>query len=189
MSLEVVETREQADLREHAHAGDEDEADMLGTALDDAVEPALVIPVGPCEIGVAEHVEDRLVVFVNQNGHLPPGGMAQAIKKIEKAFGSGTARRNRESGVTFDHFQLREDAALEILRINVLPPEAESHHRMGGRPGPVSVNIQTPIQYLVSLEQGLQRIQQEALAEPAWPGQETIVALVDQFPDEGVLST
>ena len=72
---QVVETREQADLREHAHAGDEDEADMLGAVLDDAVEPAQVIPVGSRKIGIVEHVEDRLVVLVDQNDHVPLGVM------------------------------------------------------------------------------------------------------------------
>ena len=45
--LEVFEIREQADPGEHADAGDKDKADMLRAALDDAVDTAQRLPVGP----------------------------------------------------------------------------------------------------------------------------------------------
>ena len=55
---EVVETRKETHPGEHADPGDEDEADVPGTALDDAVEAPQVVPVGGGHFGIVDDVED-----------------------------------------------------------------------------------------------------------------------------------
>ena len=63
--LEAVQAREQADLGELAHSGEEAEAHVLVTALDDCVKAAQVVAVGSGDVGIVEHVQDRLVVLVD----------------------------------------------------------------------------------------------------------------------------
>jgi len=82
------------------------------------------------------------------------------------------------------HFQLRENAPPDVLRFVVFAAEAEAEHRMGGRPVPVGVDVQTTEQRLPSLEQRPDRVHQQALAEPAGTGEEVMASLVHQSPDE-----
>ena len=185
MSFEVVEAREQAGLGEHAHAGDEGEADMLRAALDDAVEPAQVVAVGCREFRVVQHVQDRLVVLVHEDGHLLPRCVMQATQNVPQAPGTRIGCRSRgEIMLTLDRLKLLDDVPLDLSRFIVLPVEAQAHHRMADRPVPVPVDVQAPEQLLVPLEKRSQSVQQEALAEPSGTGQEVEAPFVHQLPDE-----
>ncbi len=115
--LEVVHVREQADPGEHAHAGDEDEADMGGAVLDDAVDTAQVLPVGAGPVGVGQPVKDRLVVFIDEDHDTLAGGVMQVVEKRLQTLGRGVrAGQRHQSGRVLDQAGLVGDAALNILR-------------------------------------------------------------------------
>ncbi len=86
-----------------------------------------------------------------------------------------------------DHPQLAADVAVEIARFVVVPIETQPHYRVSDRPVPVVVDVETSEQRLVALEKLPQGIDQETLAESAWPGQEVIPPLGDKSPDKGGL--
>ena len=65
--------------------------------------------------------------------------------------------------------------------------EAQPHHRMAFRPVVAAVDVQPREQRLVALEQLLQRVQEQALAEPPRPRQEVVRALAEQPLDVGRL--
>ena len=111
----------------------------------------------------------------------------QAVEKIQKAFGSGSAGSGRKTRIALEQRQLGQDIPLDIPRLAVPAAEAQPHHRMRRGPVPVRMDVQTPEQGLVSLEQALQCVEQQALAEPARPGEEIVAPLVHQPPDKGGL--
>ena len=65
--------------------------------------------------------------------------------------------------------------------------EAQAHNRMTNRPVPATVNGQPPEQRLVALEQLLDRVQEQALAEAPGAREDVVLALVDQPRDAGGL--
>ena len=69
----------------------------------------------------------------------------------------------------------------------MLAIEAKMHHRMPCRPVPAVVDRQTLEQRLVALEQLLDGVHQQALAEAARPREEVVASLGDQPLDVGGL--
>ena len=132
-----------------------------------------------------EHVEDRLVVLVHKDGHLTTGGTVKAVEDAPKTPGSGIGRWCRlKTVLTFSRLKLLDHVPLDLTRLVVLSVETQPHRRMGGRPVPVAVDVQAPEQLLPALEQRPQRVQKQALAEPAGAGQEIEAAFLHQLPDQ-----
>ncbi len=46
------------------------------------------------------------------------------------------------------------------------------------------MDVQPPEQFLLPREQGLERVHQQTLAKPPWPGEEVMTARGHQLPDE-----
>jgi hypothetical protein len=84
--LEVVQPREQADLAELAHPGEEGEADMGVRILDHRIEIAQPIAHRQGGVRIGDVVQDRLVVFIHQHhGALAAGGMGLLDQLAETA--------------------------------------------------------------------------------------------------------
>jgi len=97
--------------RKLGYTRDEDEVDVLGAVLDDAVEAAQVLPVGLCQWRFAERVEGRPVVPVHEDHHALAGGPVQVEERGLQALGirfRGPVRI--KSGGMPDQFQLHENA-------------------------------------------------------------------------------
>ena len=183
--VEVVQARERAGHGEHAHAGDEDEADMLGAVLDDAVKPLQTVPVGPRPRRVVERIKDEPVVLVHEDHDAPARPAVQVVEKRPQTLG-GRVRAGHliQSGRVSGQVQLRADAERDVLRAIVLPAKAQPQHRVDDGPVPAVMDGQSPEQVLPPLEEGLDRVHQKALAEPPGPGQEVMPPLVHKPPDE-----
>jgi len=183
--VEVVKARERAGPGEHAHAGDEDEADVLGAVLDHAVKPLQTVPVGPRPRRVVERIKDGPVVLVHEDHGAPARPAVQVVEKRPQTLGGRVRAGHRiQSGRVSGQLQLRADAARDVLRAIVLPPKAQPQHRVGDGPVPAVMDGKSPEQVLPPLEEGLDRVQQQALAEPPGPGQEVMPPLVHKPPDE-----
>ena len=184
---EVVEAGEQADLGELADPGDEREPDVGIAVLDHRVEAAQKVPVRPGDLRYGECIQDRLVVLVHQNHHPLPGLTVQCFQKTGEAF--------RRGGVFADHprpalngVQLRHQVPVQVARLlEVAVAEAEPQHGVTHRPVPASVDGQPLEQRLAALEELLQRVQEQALAEAPRAGQEVVGAFLDQPLDVGGL--
>ena len=91
--------------------------------------------------------------------------------------------------LSFRHcLQLRQDTRVYIRRLReAAAAEAQPHHRMALGPVVAGVDVQPHEQLLAALEQFLQCIQEQALAEPAGPRQEVVLAFIEQALDVGRL--
>ncbi len=90
----------------------------------------------------------------------------------------------RKAVLALQVLQLLDDVPFGLPRFTVLSVKAQPHHGMADRPVPMPANVQAPEQLLVPFEQRLQRIRQEALAEPARAREKAVIVLLDQFPDD-----
>ena len=101
----------------------------------------------------------------------------------------------RPGGVFADHprpaldgVQLRHQVPVGVARLlEVAVAEAEPQHRMTHRTVPASVDGQPLEQRLVALEELLQGVQEQALAEAPRTGQKVVGALIEQQIDVGGL--
>ena len=185
---EVVQLREQVHLRELADAGEERELHVRVARLDRPVQPAQVVAVGARHLRLLhQRVQDRLVVLVHQHHHPLPGLLVQSFQQICEA-----ARRRQVFGchpvAPFGRGELLHDACFQQPRLaKVAAAEVQPHHRMPLRPVVAVVDVEPREQLLVALEQLLQRVQEQALAEPPRARQEVVLALVEQPLDVGRL--
>ena len=110
--------------------------------LDDAVESAQEITVGPRQVGRVERVQNRLVVLADQHHHAPPGALVrrpdQAAQTLRRP-----GRPGRDPGVVLHRLQLVQHLRGEVA----LPPEraaaeAQAHHGITNRPVPAVVDGQ-----------------------------------------------
>ncbi len=165
--VQIVQARENARSRELAHPRQENETELLVAVLDRPVQAAQEVPVGPRQFPVAERVQDRLVVLVHQNDHLPPGALVQGLDQFpETVRGLGGPRF--EARAPLRRRQLSFHGYPNPVRDDeIAPAEAEPHDRVARRPVPLAVHGEAPEQLLASLEQFLQGVHQKGLAEPA----------------------
>ena len=128
-----------------------------------------------------------LVVFVDQHGHPLPGALVQRFDDLAEADGgSGMARG--ETGAPLGGVQLRGHFVLQVLRVSVVAgAEVEPHDGMPHRPVPAVMDGQPRKQRLVALEQFLQRIHEQTLAEAPRAGKEVMLPSVHQPPGVGRL--
>ena len=184
--LQVVETGEEAHLGELADAGEQREPDVRVAVLDDGVQAAQSVPVGLGHFRLLQRIEYRLVVFVHQHRHPSSGAFVQLGDQPAEA-GGGAAVAGGEAGALLDGLELRRHVLAQPVRVpEVAAAEAQPHHG-GGRPVPSVVDGEPPEQFLAALEQFLDGVQQQALAEAPGAGQEVLVSLVHQPSDPGGL--
>ena len=184
---EVVEAGEHAHLRELADSREKGETDVRVTGLDGRIQPPQVVAVGAGDVGRVEGVQNRLVVLVDQHHHAPAGPCVQRAEQIAEPFGRRVVL-HRDPGVLSRGGQLRHRAGAHVPRLaEVSAAEVEPHDGMAQRPVPAVVDVQSREQRLVALEQLLQGVQQQALAEAPRARQEPVLALVQQAGDEAGL--
>ncbi len=123
---------------------------------------------------------DRLVVFVHQNDRPLPCALVQRpYQAPETDRRPGGARF--EAGQPLRFLQLVFHVFPNVVRgVEIAPAEADPHDRMTYRPVPLAVHGEAPEQLLASLEQLLQRVHQQGLAEPARTRQKIILTTLDK---------
>ena len=160
----------------------------MGVAvLQGAVQPAQVVAVGPrlrvaVTLGVlpvaggrrpGARVQNRLVVFVHQHRDALAGALVQRLEQVREAPRERGGLRGRQPGPALGRGELPHDTRLELARaLEVAPREAQPHDGAAARPVPGVVHREPPEQRLAALVQLLQRVHEQALAEPARARQE-----------------
>ena len=123
---EVVETGGKAGLREHRDAGHEHEPDVVLGTLDDAVYLPQAVPVCPGLPVILQHVQDRLVVFVNQHHCLMAGRPVQKVQDTLQPLGGGMHRgKSFQVKCLLDFIQLVEHMIFQILRRTDLADQSQ----------------------------------------------------------------
>ena len=155
--------------------------------LDDRIEAAEEVSVGARHVRLVQCIEDRVVVLVHQHHHSLSGPAVQRREQRGEASGSrgvfgGHARFDLGGGQLFHAARLQKTRLPEIPRA-----EAEPQHGVADGPVAVAVDVQPLEQRVVALEQLLQRVQKQTLAEPPRARQEVMGAFVDQPPNVGGL--
>ncbi len=120
-------------------------------------------------------------MFVHQNDRLLPGALVQGLDQfVETDRRPGGARF--EAGAPLRRRQLPFHGSPDTVRAveTAHAAEIQPHDRMTRRPVPPVVHGEAPEQLLASLEQLLQRVHQQALAEPARTRQEIVLAPLDE---------
>ena len=86
-----------------------------------------------------------------------------------------------DPGSPLDGVELRHRLAGQEVRIlEASATEVQPQHRMADRPVPAAMDVQPLEQRLVALEQLLQGVQEEALAEAARAGEEIMLAFLGE---------
>ena len=178
--LKIVQAGEDVDLGELADSGEQGEPNVLVEILDGGVETAQVVTVGADRLRHSQGIQHRLVVLVNQNHDPLARLLAQQLDQFAEPFrGGGVAGRN--AGRPLHSVQLGHQIAVQVSRLHeAAAPKAQPQHRVPLGPIPTVVNVQAPKQRLASLEQRLDGVEQQALAEPARAGQKVAAAVVQQ---------
>ena len=184
--FEIVEAGEDADLGKFAHPRQQRELDVRIAVLDDGVQAAQEIAVGAGHLRRIQRIQNWLVAFIHQHRHSTPGALVQRFDQVGEAL-RGRRIGGTQAGLPFRPVQLRGKADVQMVCLGeVPPPEADPQHG-AGRPVPLIVDGQPPEQFLAALEEFLDGVQQQALAEAPGAGQEIMPALVHQLPDMGGL--
>ena len=130
--------------------------------------------------GFARRVEDRLVVFVHQHRHPPPGAFVQRLDQAGEAFRAGRVR-GADARAPLRGVQLRRQVRLQVTGLReATAAEVEADDGMADGPVPTVVDVQPLEQRLVALEQLLQGVHEQALAEAPRTRQEVVSALFRQ---------
>ena len=183
--VEIVETRGKAVLGKHRDAGHEHEADVFLSTLQDAVDFSKTIPVCTGLVVIFQHIQHRLVVFIDQYHDLLTGRLVQAGQNTPKPVGR---IRDWRQGFEIE----RQHGLVQLVKHVFLQGpgradcsiQGQANHRMLDRPVPVRVNVQAPKQGLIALEQFLQGIDQQTLAETAGAKEKAVPPLIDHLPDQ-----
>ena len=153
----------------------------MGVAgLDGRVEAAQVVPVGPGHVGLIQGVQDRLVVFVNQHDNGPASLPVQRPDQVAEASRRGVVT-GADTGCFLLVFQLCHHILVQIPRLAGAPSaKVEPHDGIPYGPVPVLVDVQPLEQGFVALEELLAGVEEQALAEAPRPGEEVMLAPVNQ---------
>ena len=71
----------------------EDETDVAGAVLDDAVETTQIVAGACASSWFLQHIQDRLVVFVHQNHHRLAGVAIETDDEMLQTLGAGAGFR------------------------------------------------------------------------------------------------
>lgn len=121
-------------------------------------------------LGLVDVVEDRPVVFIVQDDDALAGrglGSANQIAKTASDIIAGPVATQTEAFGALP--QQLFDAHLQHPAGEVEPDDG-----VAARPVPTVMNIEAPKQGLAALEDLLEGVQKQALAEAAWAGEEVI---------------
>ena len=129
-------------------------------------------------VAVVQVVEHGLVVFIHQHHHRLAVVRLGLPQQRGKAAGQGLHPLQRPQAeplaVLVEHLA---DALLQLGAVaHAAPAEAETDHRMVPRPVPARLGRQTGEQRPVALEQLLEGIHQQALAETPRPAEKAGLA-------------
>ena len=139
-------------------------------------------------IRLRRRIQDGPVVLVHQHRHPLPGALVQRLDQVGEAFRPGGVRWCADARAPLHPVQLRRQVRVEMAGLGEVPSaEVEPHDGMAYRPVPAVVDGETPEQRLVALEQLLEGVHEQALAETTRAGQEVMGALVHQAPCVGGL--
>ena len=104
----------------------------------------------------------------------------QRFKELAEADGRPGMVRV-EAGASFNGGKLRRHILMQVVRVvEITGAEVEPHDGMAHRPVPTLVDGEAPEQRLVALEQLLQGIHEQALAEAPRAGQEVVLSFAHQ---------
>ena len=155
----------------------------MGVAvLDRAVQPAQVVAVGSRGLRCVQCVQNRLVVLVHQHDHPPARPLAQRLDQAAEEHRRAAAARV-DAGPPADVLDLRRCNLLEDAGpLEVAAAEAQPHYRVAPGPVPAVVDGQAAEQRFAALVQLLERVHEQALAEPPRARQEVVGAGVLRDP-------
>ena len=83
--IEVIQPREQADLAEFGHPGEEGEVDVGILALDDGIKTPEPLAHLAGDLGAAEIIKDGFIVFVDQHHHSFASGGMRRLEQFGEA--------------------------------------------------------------------------------------------------------
>jgi hypothetical protein len=136
-------------------------------ALDDAVEVAQPVAHGSGGVGIAQVVDDRLVVFVDEHDDALACRLVDAADHLSETTG-GAGEVGLDSEALFILGQQLADALIEQRAlVDHAAAEAEPDNRMAHRPVPALMRLQTTEQWLVAGEQLGEGVKEQRLAEAA----------------------
>ena len=154
---------------------------MRVARLDGRIEPTQGVAVRAGQLRLPQRVQDRLVVLVHQHRCPLPAALVQRLDQVGEAFRPGGVRWGADARAPFHPVQLRRQVQVEVAGLGEVPSaEVEAHDRMAHRPVPAVVDGEASKQRLVALEQLLQRVHEQALAETPRARQEVVLAPVHQ---------
>ena len=155
--------------------------------LDYRIDAAQELAIGAGNVRLIQGVENRLVVLVHENDHALAGLTVQRGDQVGKTAGRGGVFVGYLA-LPFDGCQLLHEVGREKARIlEAAAAEAQAQNGMANGPVPLGMDVQPREERLAALEYFLERIQQQALAEPPRAGEEEVRSLFDQPLDEGGL--
>ena len=163
--LEVVQAGEQAHLGEPAHPREQGEPNVGVAELDGPVQVVQVAAVGAGEIRRLQRVQDGLVVLVDQHDDGPLGALAQRPDQMGEALGRPVVLPDH-GRPAFERAKLRHRVPVQVPGPGeIAAAEVQAHHGVAGRQGWVVLGGESPEQLPAALEQLLDGVHQEALAE------------------------
>ena len=153
----------------------------MGVAiLDRRVQSAQFIPVAACDFGHLKGIQDRIVVLVDQHYNPLSDLGVQSADEVVEALRAGLVTQ-LHSGAPANAVQLRSQVDMQVARALEVPlAEAKAHDGMTDGPVPALVGAQSLEECPIALEQLLQRVQEEALAEASRPRQKVMRPLLDK---------
>ena len=145
-----------------------------------AYQSAQVVPFAACDFGHVTGIRDRLVALVDQHYNPLSDLSVQSADEVVEALRAGLVAQPH-SGASANAVQLRSQVDMQVARAPEVPlAEAEAHDGMADGPVPALVGAQSFEECPIALEQLLQSVQEEALAEASRPRQKVMCPLLDK---------
>ena len=134
-----------------------------------------------------ERLQNGLVVLVHENDDPLARVSVEGRDEVGEAFRPRVVA-TLDWNVPLDLVELRHQVRMNAAGLGeAAVGEVEPHHRMADRPVPPVVDVETPEQLLASLEELLDRVHEEALAETPGTRQEVARTSLVEAPDPGGL--
>ena len=143
-----------------------------------------IVAVGASHLRRLQCVQNWLVVLVHQHRHTPAALLMQGPNQVAEPRRRGVVAR-LDMCRPFNRVDLGHGFPVHVARfLEAAGAEAQADHGMANGPVPPAVDVEPFEQRLVGLEQLLERVHEQALAETSRAGEEVVPALGDQPPDE-----
>ena len=160
--------------------GQKSELDVRVAELDGRVQPTQGVAVGAGHFRLPQGIQDRLVVLIDQHDRALSRALVQRLDQMGKPFRAGGVGCI-DARAPFHAVQLRHQVGVEMTGFGEVPStEIEPHDGMADGPVPAVVDGEVAEQRLVTLEQLLQGVHEQALAETPRAGEEVVLASVHQ---------